>query len=871
MPVSPRIAEATTEPASRPPLDTPPLERGGIRLSADALAAIALAAMTGLVIWHRFNFDNWLSRHDLLAFFLPWYGLLGERLRDFDVPGWNPYVFSGTPLAADPESGWMYLPAMVAFTLFSITTAMKFYILIQLAIAAASTYIFSRVLGYGAMAALATAMFYEFGPFLYVQTSCCTVGGQIGTWIPLALLAVELSLRARRWRTRLGAWALGGLAISQFFSGWPGQGMVSALVLTGGWVLYRSLLSSPVPRSFRDRLVSMVTTGPAVLLTGAGIAAAGIWPRLAFVAESINPGGEYERLSGGQNESPWRPFDLFRFVVADRYSTQSVALGGAVLVLMVLAPFLARRQLAVPFFLVTAIVTYALTLERGWVHDVLYLLPGFQSIHEHSPTRILWVGMLAPAMLAGASIDRLSRVRGRWFLLPLVLIPGGLVLWGMNWLDSEDVWIGWPVLIAVGITTATLSLVVVLPRSWGIFRSVPVTQVATVVILITGFTFPTAKDITDSFRKEGGEPEMIAMWQRDPATQRAIQLSLDDSDPGGAGDFLKGLQESEQPFRFVGYGGRGMAGGDPRSYPDRRLEDQTIALLQNARPMVMGLPQIQGYNPLQLENYSTLIAYMNGRVQNYHYLDLLESGVRSPILDMLAVRYVVLDAHIPLSRYDAAGLIQDSTLVFSNPNVLVFENRDAFAPAWIVHDVRAMPTEQGLGMIAGGSLNARQTAFVEQLPDVPLAPAVTGADSAKVTRYEPEHITIQASAGSDGFMVLSEIYDPGWKATVDGKSVEVVETNGALRGIPLPAGDHTVEFRYDPKELRYGLYTTTIFSLAALAAFVLAGWTLIGDRRAARLAGRDNALPVEDVPVPGSDKTRATTHARGDIPPVQAP
>src|SRR3954469_16527601 len=102
---------------------------------SDRLALAVLAALTALVTWNRLTFDTWLTRLDLYTFFLPWYTYLGERLRAFDVPAWNPHLFSGTPFAGDPESGWMYAPAMLAFAFIATPLAFKAMVAMQLAIA----------------------------------------------------------------------------------------------------------------------------------------------------------------------------------------------------------------------------------------------------------------------------------------------------------------------------------------------------------------------------------------------------------------------------------------------------------------------------------------------------------------------------------------------------------------------------------------------------------------------------------------------------------------------------------------------------------------------------------------------------------------
>ena len=211
----------------------------------DGLALTVLAGITALVAWNRLAFDSWLTRFDLFTFFLPWYTFLGERLRDLAVPAGIRTSSAGPPLPADPESGWMYLPAMLFFSLLAPLAAFKGMVAFQLAVAALSTYVFARVLGMGAMASLVAAVVYLTGPFLHWNTYCCLIFGQFGTWIPLALLGIELSLRAARWRDRIAAWFLGGFAVSQMLAGWIGEGWLYAMLLPAAYIGYRALISPP--------------------------------------------------------------------------------------------------------------------------------------------------------------------------------------------------------------------------------------------------------------------------------------------------------------------------------------------------------------------------------------------------------------------------------------------------------------------------------------------------------------------------------------------------------------------------------------------------------------------------------------------------
>ena len=66
-----------------------------------------------------------------------------------------------------------------------------------------------------------------------------------------------------------------------------------------------------------------------------------------------------------------------------------------------------------------------------------------------------------------------------------------------------------------------------------------------------------------------------------------------------------------------------------------------------------------------------------------------------------------------------------------------------------------------------------------------------------------------------GLLVVAETYYPGWRARIDGKPAQVLEVNGALRGLPVPKGAHTVEFEYSSDTVRWGGVLTACGSLVA--------------------------------------------------------
>jgi uncharacterized membrane protein YfhO len=73
-------------------------------------------------------------------------------------------------------------------------------------------------------------------------------------------------------------------------------------------------------------------------------------------------------------------------------------------------------------------------------------------------------------------------------------------------------------------------------------------------------------------------------------------------------------------------------------------------------------------------------------------------------------------------------------------------------------------------------------------------------------------------------LVLSETFEQGWHAKVDGEAVQVEEAYGVIRAVPVSAGTHTVLLTYDPWSLRYGFYLSmagAALSLVVVAAYVV--------------------------------------------------
>jgi hypothetical protein len=395
-----------------------------------------------------------------------------------------------------------------------------------------------------------------------------------------------------------------------------------------------------------------------------------------------------------------------------------------------------------------------------------------------------------------------------------VLLLGIVLLTG----DSVAGIITWPVIIAALITTAIVVLALTARGS----RLHPV-WLAPALLFVLVATQPVGLEVTGAWLGWPDDPRWQQRWHPDPNREQILERELGGANPGGAGAFLQAELARSGPFRYAGYAGyfypdAGRAGW---SYMARRFDPNIQAILANARPMMLGLYDIQGYDPIQLARYTDFITTLNSAEQDYHTAFVMPGGVDSPLLDLLDVRFLLLDATLPPDREDVLALTQGRREVFRNQEVIVYERERPLPHAWIVHDVQAAGPGEAAPRIVLGQIDPWQTGLVNgPLPAV--APAEDpAAEQATVTRYAADTVTISATLTAPGLLIASEIVADGWTATVDGAPATILTVHDILRGVALPAGEHEITFRYEPASLRYGFLISVTAHLVMLAIFAM--------------------------------------------------
>lgn len=225
------------------------------------------------------------------------------------------------------------------------------------------------------------------------------------------------------------------------------------------------------------------------------------------------------------------------------------------------------------------------------------------------------------------------------------------------------------------------------------------------------------------------------------------------------------------------------------------------------------------YRVMDVQHFGEAMpSYFHKTIGGYHaaklsrYNDLINSQIANnnmQVLNMLNARYFIIDDQTVQRNPDALGnawFVDSLTYVNNADQEMAF--LDNFNPATsAVADAK----------------------FKQQLGE---ARATQPGDTIYETSYAPNHLTYKSHSAAGGLAVFSEVYFPwGWKVSVDGKPVEMGRVNYVLRALQLPAGDHEIDFKFDPDEVNK---TQSMAKVAVIAIYLLLllalNYALFGDK-----------------------------------------
>ena len=747
------------------------------------------------------------------------------------LPLWNPYVFSGIPLLGDGQTAMFYPPNWLFFLLPG-ETALNLVVLLQFSIAGVGMFAFARTLGLWRIPAFVAALAYMFCGFTTARIV------HLSIMSGAALDAGDLRLRraaAPRQREKRGTMVCrdGGRARM------PGDGRPSADTDLHG-AGSRPLRGRPArwncgasTGGWRRGIDAVLLVAAAYVL-GYALAAVQLVPWVEFARLSTRAAGAtYAFVFGtstsgaewllflfpyllGAHESSFFATGPFAAAQAVRVWEHSAYVGVLPLALAARRPRALRRVDTPPssstwnrpqlhggsaaasnrwyslFFFLLLLVAGLLMAAGSHTPfgRAVYYLPVIGKLRAIE--RALVLAAFALAALAGFGLQRIVEQRDRrtWLLAPAVLIVA------VPWMFVAHAYVR-PSASLLGVPApdvARLSLQfphtwlplllatasAVLLAWWSRAPARPLTQAVAVALVVLDLgLYAITFTPTSPRRVYRVRPQVAAAWRDDRAPFRKATV----------------LEES----RGMGF----------------RAAQQTLAMSWG---MVHGVEDINGFNSLQPRRYTDYVFGRNVGDVSYGYLrDERLFRADSPILSSLNVRYVVVPAE---SRIALGPHLRP---IFEGAYARVYQNALAYPRAYFADVVRAdNDPRRVLRRVTAPGFDGRREAFVEAAAAPSLSPP-RGAATAEASRSGPNALEVATATTEPRFLVVSEMYFPGWRAYVDGVEATIYRTNYLFRGVLVPAGRHTVRFEYRPTSVVVGAGMTALAALAAAWLLALGG------------------------------------------------
>ena len=759
---------------------------------------ITFVFVISLFLWKFIILKESFLLGDYSVQHIPWSRFLADSLDTLSLPLWTPYMHSGFPILAEGQIGALYPPNLIMYFFLPYKIAYTYNILLHFVLAGIFMYIYVREVGMSKTAATITVIAFLFGS-AYGGCFYSIMSLKVLVWFPLLLFLTEKLFKKEEMLYGI----LIGIVISvQILAGYLQFALYSIMFSTLYFVVHLCFYH------LKDRGFKKSTRIAFFYLIGAfvafGLSAAQLFATVELSQFSSRQGlgiefsmlGSYTPLgliqllfprctfaSGGLLYIGILPFFLSLVVVfykKDRFSWFFIflTLFSLILAFGEYSPLYA--------FIIKAIGFYGLRVPAKFLFFTVFSLTilagyGFDrycstSADERQNTRytkiIFYVSVGAVTTLVIANII-------------LFLGKGFLINFGRNYVEKNiygkpfhhhsldvyydkvdsvhqslvsNTYIYNPFIISSIVILIISFFVIKYVRRWVSLWGLQFTCIALVIIDLyvfslfgTGFRGNMAP-VKESLKAPGA----IEYLQRDTGLHRVYGLI---------------------PNKF---------------------QDDYSRFLPNYN-MYYQISDVGAYSPLVMNDYYKFMEM--GGVDDSIWrlepsLDSLSKDLN--LLSLLNVKYIITYEEINDKRVE---------LAYSDEKVNVYRNKGSLPRAFFLSDYKVISDGQEALEYLRSEDNPMDVVVLDKEPVM----FRNGSDeqynnaSVEIKDYSPNKVILNITASSNGILVLSDTFYPGWKAFVDLEETEIMKANTVMRAVIIPKGKHIVKFVYDPVPFNYGL------------------------------------------------------------------
>ncbi len=758
------------------------------------------------------------------------------EIRAGRFPLWNPFELLGMPFVASLQPAMFYptnwLCALLPMS--QLGRAINLGIILNLFLSGLFTYLWARRFGLRPTGAIIAAGTYVFGApqiLRVFEGHWCILA--MMPWIPCILLCVEMFLCGGFQPLAI---VLGAAAVAmEWFGGNPQYafygGIAAVLYLAGRLWQRRELGARGAARAIGSFAL--------IYVIGSALAGAQLMPALELFSISSRR-GQLNYAWG--REFSFAPEGLLSFIVPDLFGSEagvrywgrwyiweaSPYVGVAALGLALIALLRGTRGRA---FLPGCIALICLLLAMAGEAVFFGLIPGFDLFRAQGRwlcPASLFIGLLAglgadgiaASAAEGVPVEAERRIasadgRGIWILAclaALLILAGGALCSEIAF--GRAAWVRFmDAMLQVGHRAGYdehVSLHEWMRTPSAEFKLAAM-RAAGLSMLRAGFFLGALAGLVGLALRARIKPAWVAGALLTLAAIDAWSFghrylaTCDPAKDGLSSGAVKFLAERPEPFRFARGGCLALPACE--GYRFNCIEGTQPNVPARFRDVFWSLQGEYVYTRATDRGYTNYFLYKP-----------------EPALLMFNLRYLVAYASYPKLQ------IEGLRTVYEDPQIRIDELPDSWPRAWLVHRYAVRPNgREVLALLS--RLNYRKVALFEENPGCAVeAPSAADAalESVRIERYEPERIDIKLQAAAPALLVLSDLFYPGWDATVDGRPAEILEANYVMRAVAIPEGAHEVGFVYRPASFRAGVAASAV---GCLAVAFLISWRLWPRRR----------------------------------------
>jgi len=760
-----------------------------------------------------------LGSGDPTSYYIPLQELKANLLKSFELPFWNQYNFSGFPLLSNPQAGIFYPITFILNLIFPIALSYNLSIILSYSFAGTFVYLLLNEYKLNKLASFTAGLIFMFSGVMVTHKSHAVILYTI-IWVPLILFLLEKFRKTRRFEFVLISSIFYGIS---FFGGHSQTFLYCSFIILV-FILYYAFLYN------RGKNYYFLLSG-LIFVIGFLLICIQFIPSYELMKNSLRSSASYDYFTSFSFNPKLLPILFFPFLFGNHfyplqdvpiyfgpwnYTEMVIYFGIITMPLFVFGFFVKNKHKYLWIFVL--IFSFFLVLGNHTpLYKLMYYIPLFNKFRV--PARNWLEFGLAFSILSGFGFNyfiKLGRKKVRKIILGLIIFFSFIFcsFFILNWLIKTS--LKNFLISLLGSTSNDVGYLLqnIKLTNYSIF--IPLIIISCTVIILIIFLFRKNKFLyillivlifIDLFS--------FGYFYEGNSDTNYLSNKIEDVDG------LNFLIQEKEFFRICPIA-PGISG----------------IILCNKKNIHKQLDAVTGNDTLMLRNYNFITKINESSDAVTDWQGILKNN---NILSMLNVKYIVVQKTDNISEFmtninrkssntSEVNLNDENdkyVIVYSDDS-MILENKSYNPRFYFVNKVRNVENidiarnilweednKNGLS-----NFNIKETALVEDI-DFDKREFNVKNTNINIIEYKNNEVIIETNSEDDSFLVFSDTYYPGWKAYIDGVENKIYKTNGILKGIYIPEGNHNIIFKYTPSFFWYGVIISTIILIAVILAIII--------------------------------------------------